>query len=285
MVMFQMSASTGAWMEIDEVSVTDKEVGDLSLYANHAESMYSPSRTGNGKRGGAYSFGSGAYLKSTLTTVPTTGYTISAWIKLSELNREQHIADFTNNQFYVGSFNRLSTTARSNVVGSTTLTNNVRYFVSITRDQSKVTLYLNGNSEGTGTAGVNPANPLIIGHVYSLVGNYSFSGQIDELRVFNRALSSGEIQMLYRSNLSKTITNTWSFITNRTNVNGSFSYSGWAQDVLGYTGVSSSRTINIDTLAPNIPSLVSPASGAYLATGTAQLRRNISADNGIAGTT
>ena len=240
MAMFQInSSSTGAWMEIGEVSVTDKRVGDLSLYANHAESINNPTRSANGKRGGAYTFGSGAYLKSTLTTVPTTGYTIAAWIKLSELNREQHIADFTNNQFYVGSNNRLGTTAWSNAVGTTTLTNNVWYFVTITRDQSKVSLYLNGNSEGTGTTGANPANPLIIGHYRSLVGNYSFSGQIDEVRVFNHALNSGEVQMLYNSNLAKNITNNWSFINNRTNINGSFSYSGWAQDILGYTGVSS----------------------------------------------
>jgi len=88
--------------------------------------------------------------------------------------------------------------------------------------------------------------------------------------------------MLYYSTLNKT-TSGWTFITNRSNLNGSFSYSGWAEDVLGYSGVSSSRTINIDSLAPNIPTLLAPTSGAYLTTGSAQLRRSAVTDNGIAG--
>ena len=185
----------------------------------------------------------------------------------------------------MASNNRLRTSSRSTAAGTSTLNNNTWYFVTITRDQTQTTLYLNGNLDGTGTPGANPSNPLIIGNLYSLAGNYSFSGQIDEVRVFNHVLSSGEIQMLYYSNLTKTVTNNWSFTTNRTNINGAFSYSGWARDILGYTGVSTSRTINIDSLAPNIPTLLSPTSGQALSTGNIQLRRSLVNDNGIAGMT
>jgi hypothetical protein len=155
----------------DNVSVTPFQTRDGSLYANHSDILGS-TRTGNGKRGGAYSFSNSAYLKTILPTVPTTAYTISAWIKLSELGREQHIADFTNNQFYVGSNNKLGTAPRSSAGGTTTLNQNTRYFVTLTRDQTKTTLYLNGDKENEGSAGTDPSNPLIIGHLYTLVGNY-----------------------------------------------------------------------------------------------------------------
>lgn len=88
--------------------------------------------------------------------------------------------------------------------------------------------------------------------------------------------------MLSQSNLERVGEN-WTFITNRTNINGSFSYSGWAQDTVNNTGISETRNIDIDNLAPNIPILLSPADNTYLTTGTAQLRRNVVTDNGVAG--
>ena len=264
----------------DAISVSQYQTRDSSVY-NTPSNVFGATWTGNGKRGGAYTFNT-TYLKTTLPIVPTTGYTITAWIKLNELGREQHIADFTNNQFYVASNNKLRTSARSTAAGTTSLDKDQWYFVSITRDQTKTTLYLNGNREGEGSTGTNPSNPLVIGNYYGLVGNYGVSGQIDEVRVYNRALSTGEIQMLYYSTLNKT-TSGWTFITNRSNLNGTFSYSGWAKDTVNYTGNTETRTINIDSLIPNVPTLVSPASGAYLTTGNAQLRRSAVTDNGVAG--
>ena len=36
---------------------------------------------------------------------------------------------------------------------------------------------------------------------------------VDEVRVYNRALSQDEVQFLYKSNLKKTSENTWEFET------------------------------------------------------------------------
>lgn len=44
---------------------------------------------------------------------------------------------------------------------------------------------------------------------------YSFHGKIDEVRIYDRALSSGEIEQRYRSNLNKFDTGEWSFISSQ----------------------------------------------------------------------
>lgn len=94
--------------KLSTLSETDGLIKDASQYANNASGYSGVIWTGNGKRGGAYTFGNGAYISSSLATVPTNGYTISAWIKINQLGREQHIADFTQHQFFISAANRLS---------------------------------------------------------------------------------------------------------------------------------------------------------------------------------
>lgn len=48
---------------------------------------------------------------------------------------------------------------------------------------------------------------------YPGTANNYFSGEIDEVRVYDHALSAQEIQFLYKSNLSKIDTDKWLFET------------------------------------------------------------------------
>ena len=58
---------------------------------------------------------------------------------------------------------------------------------------------------------------------------------MDEVRIYNRALSSGEINNLYYSNLAKYGTNKWLFTTVRsgTAILSNIAYSGQVIDLAG----------------------------------------------------
>ena len=81
---------------------------------------------------------------------------------------------------------------------------------------------------------------------------YPFSWYVDEIRVYNRALTSWEIQTLYRSNLAKTDVDKWTYTILQTWLtNGTHRYTWYVKDVVWYT-VSTGRTLIVDLLAPTV---------------------------------
>ncbi|MDD5770607.1 MAG: hypothetical protein PHE25_06560, partial [Candidatus Gracilibacteria bacterium] len=64
-------------------------------------------------------------------------------------------------------------------------------------------IYINGLSTSIQTGGANigrPTQPVLFGKNYGGMGAYDFlNGSIDEVRIYNRALSDSEIQNLYNS--------------------------------------------------------------------------------------
>src|SRR3989338_8110966 len=151
-----------------------------------------------GKIGQGLSFdGVDDNVSAVIGSVPSATFTISAWIKLNELGREQHAAEFTGTQFYVASNNKLGTGNWGNAAGSTALTKGQWYNIVITRNSSQLLLFLNGSQDGSGSVLTNePSSPFVIGRFYG-AGNYWFNGLIDEVRVYNRALTQAEIKRLY----------------------------------------------------------------------------------------
>lgn len=89
------------------------------------------------------------------------------------------------------------------LVGTTTLVANTWYHVAATFDGRQWTLYLNGNFENSTTIAtstlVSGTGDLNIGAYAS--GSYHFNGAIDDVRIYNRALSAAEIKNLYQSKL------------------------------------------------------------------------------------
>jgi len=75
-----------------------------------------------------------------------------------------------------------------------------------TYDGTYMTIYINGEIDGGPIAKSGlidlTTEPLIIG-AYNIGGSYCFDGQIDDVRVYNRALSELEIQSLYDSHEPK----------------------------------------------------------------------------------
>ena len=195
----------GYWtMDGNSVNWATGAVTDSSGRGNTGTITNMATSTAIGKIGQALSFdGVNDYMRAVITSVPTE-FTVTAWIKLNEIGREQHFAEFTSNQFYVASNNRLGTGIWGTAAGITTLAISTWYHATITRTPAgAIVLYLNGSQEGTGTGAVNPASPFVIGDFYNLTGNYQFNGLIDDVRVYNRALSAEEIQTLFNSGAAK----------------------------------------------------------------------------------
>jgi hypothetical protein len=140
--------------------------------------------------------GTTTYINATISALPTS-FTTTAWIKLKELGREQHFSEYSSTQFYVSSSNRLGTSSWGNATGATTMKKGIWYFATLVRNGTNLTLYLNGTQDGTGTAATNPSNPFVIGDLYGHSGNYKFNGSIDDVRTYNRVLSTNEIKQIY----------------------------------------------------------------------------------------
>jgi glucose/arabinose dehydrogenase len=191
----------------DEASGTT--VKDASGNGNDG-TISNATRTAAGKNAGALSFNG----TSALVTVPaapsldlTTGMTLEAWVNPSALGGSWRTVIFkerTGGMLYSlyannGSANRpvgqvFLGGAEQNAVGTAALPLNTWTHLAATYDGTALRLYVNGAL--TSTLAVSGAltkttSPLRIGG-NSIWGEY-FSGLIDDVRVYNRPLTAGEI--------------------------------------------------------------------------------------------
>jgi hypothetical protein len=110
------------------------------------------------------------------------------------------------------------------------------YHVVGIRDNNNLLVYIDGAlldnvSAAFGT--FNAATNASIGAVQTISSGY-FNGTIDEIRVYNRSLSSDEVFMHYRSNLRKYAVSGWEFYTNQSGLNNSiYNYTATAADTTG----------------------------------------------------
>ena len=90
----------------------------------------------------------------------------------------------------------------SDLIGTTTLTDDVMYHMVATSDGSTKHLYLNAVSEVSDTVAMNTSNVndwVTIGRYTS--GSYRANqGNIDVVRIYNRALSAAEVLRNYNAN-------------------------------------------------------------------------------------
>lgn len=173
--------------------------------------------TAEGKIGGALQFKSanknGAGMLDGMMAPANTGsnsYTLSAWIKGDSFDAENTIfADYISPQSGRFLFGMLNGQLRAfdgsgdgfgsvNVVGTTTLSTNTWYHVAITNNDKAVTLYVNGNVEATGTFNHYAQNYScdIGGMSAGLQYDGCFNGYIDDFRVYNNALTAGQVQSM-----------------------------------------------------------------------------------------
>lgn len=154
--------------------------------------------------------------------IPITGAsarTVSAWIKVTSFGSNNSPILYWGS----GNSNLLSllgiNTSRqfgffgyaNDLTGSTILSTATWYHVAATYDGTNRKIYVNGTQDGSDTTSTlnTSASALRIGE-YSLSGgwNAGFNGNIDDVRIYNRALSSTEISALAAGNASATAVTT-----------------------------------------------------------------------------
>ncbi|MCX6823315.1 MAG: right-handed parallel beta-helix repeat-containing protein [candidate division SR1 bacterium] len=295
-------------MNFDNVSAlgeTDGLIKDVSQYGNIGSGYGGVTRTGNGRWSGAY-IGNGVDGRIKLTN--KTGFqiitfTISAWIKPTSSTAPWGIFStfyYGGASNYYGYALRLSTTNQISFITTNGggLTNNEQILGSVvqtgvwthlvvTYNGTTSSIYKNGVYE-TGKVQTTPIfytgeYHADIGalHTDSITFGSYFSGAIDELRIYNRVLSSGEVTELYNSNLNKDDTDKWSFTISQSVLNdGIFRYTGFVND-LADNSIATGRNINRDATGPSAPILLAPTSGTETNSGTVNFLRSGSTDLGI----
>jgi hypothetical protein len=124
-----------------------------------------------------------------------------------------------------------------------------------------ISLYMDGELKGSekvtsfpGTFYSSISHPICIG-AYGAVSctDYEYGGgKLDEIRIYNRALSAEEIQQLYMSNLYKYDTDKWAFYINQTKNatdvldEGTYTYQAFAKDEADNWNSTEERNITIE---------------------------------------
>jgi len=147
----------------------------------------------------------------------TGEFTWMAWIKLDTLGKNHTIGSNYNAQnpytlLQVGNGNKLSfstrdsTGATGSVIGDDSLNSNTWYHVAITRSGNAIKVFLNSiGKSGTGPTGDTYRNSakFNIGAHPTNGGQTIFTdlmqGTIDEVKIYNKALTENEINALYVS--------------------------------------------------------------------------------------
>jgi hypothetical protein len=148
---------------------------------------------------------------------PTNALTLEAWINIAAFNGGGAINitmkddPFGTDRQYIHSMGLIGgkwvmrasvgvPTGLATCNGNLALQTNIWYHVAMTYDGTTLKEYVNGNLDGslpvTGLI-VPTSNPFLIGSETS--GPWAFAGLVDEVSLYNRALSAAEIQSIYNA--------------------------------------------------------------------------------------
>lgn len=146
-------------------------------------------------------------------TSPKNNISITAWIKRNSLTQKGVIIQkgVTNEDFDfaiddTGQDDKLvlymQTAGVDPVAYSTTLISDTNWHhVVVVRNGSTIKFYIDGVAAGT-TSGLNTADLVNSAEASSIgsyiTGTFLFSGSLDDVRLYNRALSAGEVSQLYQ---------------------------------------------------------------------------------------
>jgi len=233
----------------------DGNANDESGNANHG-TIQGGGTYGSGKVGQAfYLNGMNAYIEvaSSPALQPTNAFSAEAWVNYDRItgsgdgavivSKGNQASGPTDWALSISTNRKLRPHVYINGSGwwyfdcATTLTTGVWYHVAMVYDGTNITGYVNGMADGSETPGPSTAQAsdgtLSIG-VHHYGGNLAgyFPGQIDELGIYNRALSSNEVAALYASEAppippraaTATPTLAFGFFVNATITDGGYGY-------------------------------------------------------------
>jgi hypothetical protein len=169
-----------------------------------------------GNAGGAMAFsGAGNYIRCKSGAYFGSQYSVTAWVNATAYNSSSHILDFGNGQA-ADNTDLALTSGNSGLpyfeayIGGTQVgdcgavtpigSNQWVYLVG-TCTETQICLYYNGVLQASNTAAVNRAAP--VDTIFNYLGRSNwgayayFAGRLDDIRIFDRALSADEVAQLY----------------------------------------------------------------------------------------
>jgi len=244
-------------------------VVDVSAYGNNG-AVTGANYTQSGRYGSALNFSANnQYLRFESTPVLniTDAITLEAWVRPAEMQTCAYsfiVSKYWRWYLNLSQYTNLpmfKVTSVSSVMGSSGLNPGDWYHLVGTYandgSENNFRLYVNGQLEAQKTAG--GAIPLIVREGYVGRADASslgcgFNGTIDEVRVYNRSMSSDEVSQHYYSNLQKHAPDKWLFQSvQRRLASGSHSFNVYAKDSTGAALPLSARTFNARTIQLSAP--------------------------------
>ena len=215
----------GHWKFDEPVATHNSQMLDSSGYGNHgilSTGDGSTNKSVAGKLGKGLSFdGVNDYVNRTVSDfqISDSQGTFSAWIKTSTGSFSKAVASSADTLttskawlvwIYIGGYVAMQTRSatENQVTGSTIITDNKWHYITITSSGTAWAIYVDGKVEtlftvfgsnnGDWFADVANRDNFNIGAMYWNEGaHYNFNGSIDDVRIYNRVLSAGEVSMLF----------------------------------------------------------------------------------------
>jgi hypothetical protein len=221
-------------------------INDYSNCGNNGtiDAATSPVWVSTGIKGGAYEFNYGTERIQLPSTQMTTNVpiSISAWINSDDITKTQNIISRNGPYFLRIEGSKMRCCIFANSVwsfgnGNTTLLSNTWYHLCMTYDGAYVKGYVNGVEDYSvaKTGALSSFSDFFIG--YTPVGGEQapFDGKIDEVRVYNRALTQPDVANLYNSSAIKITVNSTPFVM---------------APITGTTTICNGSTTSLSTLFP-----------------------------------
>jgi|GEM_PF-1259719 len=250
---------------------------DVSQYGNNG-TISGASWTANGKYGGAMAFDGVNDFVNVSALSQKTSSTISGWFKFNEWDNDvlfssRRVPTSSGSmQVYEESNSKLrvlvygTSSWQVDITSVAAFSTGTWYNLVVTGDSvAGWKLYVNGvfdNSDADVTPVFDGSTPLYLGSLGGYSPAYYFSGSIDEVRVYNRALSADEIRQQYYSNFNRYSPDRWLFQYSPPVPVGTHTYYAYASDLSGNSSYTDIRTLTVDNNAVAfVPS--TPADGAF----------------------
>ncbi len=208
------SGLVGEWKFDEDIGTTSTLTYDATGNGDNGTLMSSPTRaTSTCKIANCLVFNGSNYVSipNSATLELRNAISISAWVNPATSTASTQLAIMGKSSEVILSLSygqsrfTIYATAGgySQAMGGTILPANTWYHIVGTFDGNQIKIYENGVLKGTTNYSTSIADTAAIPYIGSAGGYQFFSGSIDDVRIYNRALSAYEVGQLYNSNVFK----------------------------------------------------------------------------------
>lgn len=238
-------------------------VVDMSGNGNTGTAHYGASPTNNGKYNGAFEFdGTGDSVTTNIDLDDYTSFTITGWVYPRNTGEDEERTGFFGQNDAFETLWDGSTLSYWTDGGECTIDAAANQWVHIALQyhSSTISIYKNGEFENSTSGGGSSDYNFNIGGggIADPTGD-SLDGIIDEVKIWNRVLTSDEIYQQYISNLQKYNSIQWYLEVNQSKNpteeldDGIYTYQAFATDTSNNEANTEERTIYINMENPSPP--------------------------------